>query len=165
MFLRRVSRRPAALVRIDSRNPAGTVGHWDFVYCHRLSYRRYNDELDFQQNHWSLSSGRQLRAKLSHLRTQIKFPNHFYSLQGAWMGLMGAGACVTRVLCPICVTAIYPVYGPWATFGFMCALMIATLFLLLVNYKRLLPYSYEEKVAAHEDESNLVPYVLRPSHL
>ena len=78
------------------------------------------------------------------------------------MGVLLASACFARALWPACLMTIYSIYGPWATFGFMSALMIAVLFLLLVNYKRLVPFSYEEKIAPHEDESHPVPYALRP---
>lgn len=60
------------------------------------------------------------------------------------MGILGAGACFARVLCPICVTNIYSAYGPMATFSFMTGVMIIVLMLLLICYRRLVPYRYEE---------------------
>lgn len=81
------------------------------------------------------------------------------------MGFLLSGACLARALCPVTVETVYPVYGPWVTFGFVCVLMTVVLFVLIVNYKRLVPFSYEEKVGLHEDESHLVPYVIRPPKL
>ncbi|XP_057380716.1 major facilitator superfamily domain-containing protein 8-like [Daphnia carinata] len=73
--------------------------------------------------------------------------------QGTWMGILGAGACFARVLCPICVTNIYSAYGPMATFAFMTGVMIIVLMLLLINYRHLVPYRYE-----NIEES--VPYLI-----
>lgn len=81
------------------------------------------------------------------------------------MGLLLSGASLSRALCPAVVAAVYRVYGPWLTFGFVCILMAVVLFVLIVNYKRLVPFVYEDKVALHEGQPQLAPYVIRPSKL
>ncbi|KAK4005975.1 hypothetical protein OUZ56_011106 [Daphnia magna] len=73
--------------------------------------------------------------------------------QGTWMGILAAGACFARVLCPICVTNIYSVYGPLATFAFMTGVMVLVLMLLVIYYRHLVPYRYE-----NIEES--VPYLI-----
>lgn len=73
--------------------------------------------------------------------------------QGTWMGILGAGACFARVLCPICVTNIYSVYGPTATFAFMTGVMVLVLMLLLISYRRLVPYKYD-------DIEESIPYLI-----
>jgi len=60
------------------------------------------------------------------------------------MGILQAGACFARVLCPICVTNIYATLGTWATFGFMTGVMVIILILFVVFYSRLIPYQYED---------------------
>ena len=69
------------------------------------------------------------------------------------MGILGAGACFARVLCPICVTAIYSTHGPMATFAFMTGMMSLVLILLLTSYRRLIPYRYE-------DVQEPIPYLI-----
>lgn len=60
------------------------------------------------------------------------------------MGLLGAAACAARVLCPICVTNLYSAYGTWAAFGFMTGVMSLILISMIVFYKRLVPYTYDQ---------------------
>ncbi|EFX78858.1 hypothetical protein DAPPUDRAFT_305114 [Daphnia pulex] len=64
--------------------------------------------------------------------------------QGTWMGILGAGACLARVLCPISVTNLYSTYGTWYAFGFMTLVMAVVLVIFLVFYKHLVPYKYDE---------------------
>ncbi|EFX78855.1 hypothetical protein DAPPUDRAFT_53149 [Daphnia pulex] len=64
--------------------------------------------------------------------------------QGTWMGILAAGACFARVLCPICVTNIYSAFGPLAAFAFMTGIMVLVLMLLLIYYRHLVPYRYED---------------------
>lgn len=60
------------------------------------------------------------------------------------MGILQAGACFARVLCPICVTNIYATLGTWATFGFMTGVMVVILIIFVAFYSRLIPYQYED---------------------
>ena len=60
------------------------------------------------------------------------------------MGILQAGACFARVLCPICVTNIYATLGTWATFGFMTGVMVIILIIFVAFYSRLIPYQYED---------------------
>lgn len=64
--------------------------------------------------------------------------------QGTWMGILGAGACLARVLCPICVTNLYSAYGTWYAFGFMTIVMAVVLIIFFIFYKRLVPYKYDD---------------------
>ena len=59
------------------------------------------------------------------------------------MGILAAGACLARTLCPICVSTIYASYGTWATFGFMACVMTCILVMTLTFHRRLVPYKYE----------------------
>ena len=60
------------------------------------------------------------------------------------MGILAAGACFARVLCPICVTNIYSAFCPLAAFAFMTGIMVLVLMLLLIYYRHLVPYRYED---------------------
>jgi ceroid-lipofuscinosis MFS transporter 7 len=60
------------------------------------------------------------------------------------MGILGAGACLARVLCPISVTNLYSAYGTWYAFGFMTLVMAVVLVIFLIFYKHLVPYKYDE---------------------
>lgn len=59
------------------------------------------------------------------------------------MGILGAGACAARVLCPICVTNLYAAFGTWAAFGFMTGVMIVVLIIFFIFYRKLVPYKYD----------------------
>ena len=64
--------------------------------------------------------------------------------QGTYMGMLGAGACLARILCPLCVTGIYSTAGTWATFGFMTGLMVVIIGIVVIFFKKLVPYRYED---------------------
>ncbi len=60
--------------------------------------------------------------------------------------MLAAGACVARILCPLCVTSIYSKAGTWATFGFMTGLMGFILLLFFAFYQALVPFNYDDNV-------------------
>ena len=60
------------------------------------------------------------------------------------MGILQAGACFARVLCPICVTNIYATLGTWATFGFMTGVLVVILIIFFAFYSRFISCQYEE---------------------
>ena len=60
------------------------------------------------------------------------------------MGILQAGACFARVLCPLCVTNIYATLGTWAAFGFMTGVMVIILTIFVIFYNRLIPYQYDD---------------------
>lgn len=57
--------------------------------------------------------------------------------------MLGAGSAIARILCPICVTNLYTSFGTGPTFGFLNAVLAATVLLYIVFYKRLVPYRYD----------------------
>lgn len=65
------------------------------------------------------------------------------------MGILAAGACLARILCPLCVTSIYAKTGTWATFGFMTGLMGLILAMFFIFFRKLVPYQYEDSVEAN----------------
>ena len=66
------------------------------------------------------------------------------------MGVLAAGGCLVRFLCPICVARIYDASGTRATFGFMASLMACGLLLIVLFYKRLIPYQQ----SAHQETTS-----------
>ncbi|PVD34965.1 hypothetical protein C0Q70_06246 [Pomacea canaliculata] len=61
--------------------------------------------------------------------------------QGLWMGYLTATGSLARTLGPIFVSQIYDAYGPRVTFASACAVLLLTVGLCLLSYRRLLPFS------------------------
>ncbi|KAF2354785.1 Major facilitator superfamily [Trinorchestia longiramus] len=66
------------------------------------------------------------------------------SSQGVWMGLMTSTGSLSRMSGPIFVTWIYSSYGTRWTFGILTVILVGSLILSLVFYKRLVPMDYNK---------------------
>ena len=68
--------------------------------------------------------------------------------KGTWLGALSAFASLARAVGPFLVGWIYDDYGTYWTFGtqFICGGLALTL--LIINYKRLIPYH------AHNDQED-----------
>ncbi|XP_060589826.1 major facilitator superfamily domain-containing protein 8-like [Ruditapes philippinarum] len=60
--------------------------------------------------------------------------------QGLWMGWLTAAGSLARTLGPVFVSQVYDAYGPRVAFTAMTANIFITLIILLIVYKRLVPF-------------------------
>ncbi|XP_070197543.1 major facilitator superfamily domain-containing protein 8-like isoform X2 [Littorina saxatilis] len=61
--------------------------------------------------------------------------------QGLWMGFITACGSLARTLGPIFVAQIYDAFGPRVTFAASCAILLITIVVNCVWFRRLLPYA------------------------
>ena len=73
-----------------------------------------------------------------------------YILQGTWLGILTATGSAARAAGPFLVGWLYNDYGTYWTFGITFIWLGLSVILLLVSYKRLVPYHSEE----NEDKSD-----------
>ena len=76
--------------------------------------------------------------------------------QGIWMGLFTGFGSMARVLGPIFVGFFYANYGMYYTIGPMVVMVILTLILTIMSYKRLVPLQIgNEVLEGHQFETHM----------
>lgn len=88
--------------------------------------------------------------------TVVPRMNDAYFLQGLMMGLISAAGSAGRTVGPLILANVYYADGPRATFVMCIGIISLALVILLVFYKRIVPYSiYRQKIAVKQKSSSI----------
>lgn len=81
------------------------------------------------------------------------FDPPFFFLKGVYMGWLTASGSGARVLGPVFVSQLYTHLGPRWAFSLVCGIIVLSLLLLEVVYKRLVAYSVRYERLQEEQSS------------